>query len=41
VWLTTNFAAEYGYEKRIDVTDCSGWEVRLNSVLNKPTSFNS
>ena len=31
VWLTTNFEAEYGYEKRIDVTGCSNWEVRQNS----------
>ena len=30
VWLTTNFEAEYGYEKRIDVTGCSNWEVRQN-----------
>jgi hypothetical protein len=31
VWLTTNFEAEYGYEKRIDVTGCSNWEVRQNA----------
>jgi hypothetical protein len=25
VWLTTNFEQEHGYEKRIDVADCSEW----------------
>ncbi len=25
VWLTTNFAAENGYEKRVDVAKCLAW----------------
>jgi len=25
VWLTTNFNATHGYEKRVDVAKCSAW----------------
>ena len=25
IWLTSNFAQDCGYEKRVDVAACSGW----------------
>ncbi len=25
VWLSSDFTREVGYEKRVDVADCSGW----------------
>jgi hypothetical protein len=27
VWLTENLEREYGYDKRIDINDCSDWQV--------------
>ncbi len=27
VWLTEHFERENGYDLRIDIADCSGWEV--------------
>ena len=29
VWLTKDFTRENGYDKRIDVTGCSNWELLL------------
>ncbi len=34
VWLTSDLEKENGYDKRVNLADCSDWQVE---VLNKPT----
>ena len=31
IWLTADFSRENGYDLRIDVAECSAWEIKLLS----------
>lgn len=36
VWLTKDFSRENGYDLRIDVAECSAWQMKANSEFNQP-----
>jgi len=31
VWLTKDFSREYGYDLRVDVSECSKWELEIKN----------
>jgi hypothetical protein len=37
VWLTKDFSRENGYDLRIDVAECSAWQMTPNDQAQRPT----